>query len=260
MSTRIAAPELEDFDWFPATLRDAMTGWLRVVSEVACASSSAAPPVLEAMDSIGTNRIVDLCSGGGGPVIELVKHLGEHYGRDVTAVLTDKFPNEAAFAAAERELPSRLSSRRASTDATDVPSDLVGVRTIFNAFHHLPPPVAKAVLADAAKSRQPILTFEFVERSPQGLAMMAGVPLAVYGLMPFVKSASPIAIQLTYALPIVPMVSLWDGVASCLRSYSVAELEAMVADLQRPDYRFRVERRRVPARPLYVTSVVGLPV
>ena len=32
-------------------------------------------------------------------MISLVKHLGESYGRDVTAVLTDKFPNDAAFAA-----------------------------------------------------------------------------------------------------------------------------------------------------------------
>lgn len=256
---RIAAPELEDFDWFPVPLRDAMTGWLRVVSELGGVSTVAAPLVLEAMDSIGTNRIIDLCSGGGGPVISLVQMLARNYHRDVVATLTDKFPNAPAFARAEAEAPSLIEGRLTVTDATAVPPELVGVRTIFNAFHHLPPPVAKAVLADAARARQPIITFEFVERSAQGALILAGLPLGVYGLMPLVRSASPLALALTYLLPVVPLATLWDGAASCLRAYSVPELEAMVADLGTDDYTFRIERVRVPGRPIYVTSVIGMP-
>ncbi len=64
---------------------------------------------------------------------------------------------------------------------------------------------------------------------------------------------------LTYAIPVLPAAITWDGTASCLRAYSVAELREMVAPLERPGYRFRVERRRVPGRPVFVTSVVGLP-
>jgi hypothetical protein len=58
---------------------------------------------------------------------------------------------------------------------------------------------------------------------------------------------------------VLPIAITWDGFASCLRAYSVAELEALVAPLQRDDYRFRVERRRIPWRPMYLTSVLGLP-
>jgi len=61
------------------------------------------------------------------------------------------------------------------------------------------------------------------------------------------------------AVPVLPAAITWDGFASCLRAYSVAELEALVAPLQRDDYRFRVQRTRIPWRPLYLTSVVGLP-
>lgn len=256
---RIAAPELEDFDWFPSPLRDAMTGWLRVVSEVFGVSKVAAPMIARAMDDAGTDRIIDLCSGGGGPVLSIVKALAADHARAAYVTLTDKFPNEAAFARAEQELPGRVTGRRESTDATAVPPALVGVRTIFNAFHHLPPPIAKAVLADAAAQRQPILSFEFVERSLQGAAAIAGIPIGVYGLMPFVRSVSPVALALTYGVPVIPAATWWDGFASCLRAYSVAELEAMVADLGRPDYRWRVERRRVPGRPLFVTVVSGTP-
>ena len=256
---RIAAPELEDYPWFPVPLRDAMTGFLRVASEALGAADAAAPLVLEAMDAAGTDRLVDLCSGGGGPVVALVRRLRDHHHRDASVVLTDLYPNADAFARAEADLPGRAVGRRASTDACAVPAELTGVRTLFNALHHLPPAVARAVFADAAASRQPIVTFELVERGLQGAAIVAGLPLAIYALTPFVRPARAAMLALTYAAPVLPAAITWDGFASCLRAYSVPELEALVAPLQRDDYRFRVVRRRIPWRPLFMTSVVGLP-
>jgi hypothetical protein len=256
---RVAAPELEDYPWFPAPLRDAMTGFLRVASGVIGASEAAAPLVLEAMDAARTERIVDLCSGGGGPVVSLVRTLRERHRRDASAVLTDLYPNRDAFERAEAELPGHATGRRESTDAARVPDELTGVRTLFNALHHLPPEVARAVFADAAAKRQPIVTFELVERSLQGAAIVAGLPLAIGALMPFVRPRRASTLALTYALPVLPAAITWDGFASCLRAYSVAELEALVAPLQRADYRFRVVRRRIPWRPVFMTSVLGLP-
>lgn len=256
---RVAAPELEDFDWFPATLRDPMTGWLRVVSELFGLSEVAAPIVAAELARGGTDRVVDLCSGGGGPALALVRALAARHGRAAQLTLTDKFPNEAAFRRAERELPGRVTGRLTSTDATGVPDELVGVRTMFNAFHHLPPQVARAVLADAADKRQPIAVFEIVERSLQGAWMVAGIPLGVLGLMPLVRELTPSAVALTYGLPVLPAVTTWDGFASCLRAYSHDELREMTGALARPDYVFRIERVRVPWRPVYVTAVVGSP-
>lgn len=256
---RIAAPELEDYPWFPATLRDAMTGFLRTTSEVIGVPDAAAPLVLEAMDAAGTDRIVDLCSGGGGPVVSLVRRLRERHRRDASVVLTDLYPNRDAFERAEAELPSHATGRRESTDAASVPEELTGVRTLFNALHHLPPEVARAVFADAAAKRQPIITFELVERGLQGVAIVAGLPLSIGALMPFVRPRRASTLALTYALPVLPLAIAWDGFASCLRAYSVPELEAMVAPLQREDYRFRVVRRRIPWQPVFMTSVVGLP-
>jgi hypothetical protein len=257
--SRIAAPELEDHPAFPVVLRDAMTAYLRVASEALGVSGVAAPLVLEAMDSIGSNHIVDLCSGGGGPVLSLVERLRRKHGREATATLTDKFPNAVAFARAESEFPGFVSGRRESTDATAVPEELVGVRTIFNAFHHLPPEIATAVLADAARKRQPILTFEIVERSWQGAVISLGTPASVYAFTPFIRPVSASTLALTYLVPVLPLLVGWDGFASCLRAYSVPELETMVAPLRRADYHFRVERTLLPMRPGFVTSVIGTP-
>jgi len=236
-----------------------MTGFLRVASEALGMSAAAVPLVLEAMNAAGTDRIVDLCAGGGGPSLALVQRLCDHHGRDATVVLTDLYPNADAFARAEADLPGRAHGRLEPTDAAAVPADLPGVRTLFNALHHLPPAIARAVFADAARQRQPIVTFEIVERSAQGALIVAGLPLTIYALSAFVRPARALALALTYAVPVLPVAITWDGFASCLRAYSVAELEALVAPLQREDYRFRVERRRIPWRPMYVTSVIGLP-
>jgi hypothetical protein len=78
--------------------------------------------------------------------------------------------------------------------------------------------------------------------------------------MPFVKPRRVSNFVFTYLVPLVPLFLMWDGVASCLRSYSTDELEALVAPLRSRSYTFRVERHRVPWTPLSVTCVVGLPV
>lgn len=257
---RIDAPELEDYSWFPVVLRDPMTGYLRVASEVMRMSSVAEPLVREAMAIAGTRRIVDLCSGGGGPVLSLARRLRARTPSDVSVVLTDKFPNLGAFARAEEELPGIVSYRQESTDATAVPAELEGVRTIFNALHHLPPAAARAMFADAAEKGQPILSFEFVERSLQGIGLVCGAFASAFAFMPFVRPRRATNFALTYALPLLPLAIGWDGFASCLRSYSKAELEAMTAPLCRAKYTFRVERRRIPWTPTFVTAVVGLPV
>jgi hypothetical protein len=258
MMTRVAVPELEDYPWFPAPLRDPLTDYLSVAFHVLGVSALAAQLAMEALAHSPEARIVDLCSGGGGPAIALVRRLRERHGLAVSAVLTDKYPNRKAMLRAEAEHP-HVSGRLESLDATSVPSELAGVRTIFNAFHHLPPEVARAVLADAANKRQPILTFEFVERSLQGAGLIASVPASVCAFMPFVRPRRASAFALTYVAPLLPFLAAWDGFASCMRAYSPAELHELVAPLQRPDYRFRVQRVRVPGRPLFVTSVVGLP-
>ena len=133
------------------------------------------------------------------------------------------------------------------------------MRTIFNAFHHLGPAVASAVLADAAAQRQPIVTFELVERGWQGAFIAGTTPIAIAGLMPFVRPRRLANLALTYAFPVLAAAIAWDGFASCLRAYSVDELEAMIAPLQRADYRFRVVRQRMPWRPVFMTCLVGVP-
>src|SRR5690606_10735578 len=123
-------------------------------------------------------QIVDLCAGGGGPLLSILEQLERGHGVRVPVVLTDKYPNERAFLRAEAQRPGQVRGLRAPVDATEVPVTLKGVRTLFNALHHFRPAQARALFADAVHKGQPIATFEVVERSAVGALLVAGVPYA----------------------------------------------------------------------------------
>jgi hypothetical protein len=258
--SRINAPEFEDYPWFPSLMRDAMTGFFEVASSALGMASTVVPLLRDALEVAEQRQLVDLCSGSGGPLLGVLRALADATGTSTTVVMTDLYPNRAAFERAEAAFPGQVTGRLAPTHAADVPGELPGVRTMFNALHHLPPALARAVFADAAAKRQPILVFELVERSLQGLAISLSVPWAMWTLMPLVRPRVLRALLLTYAVPILPALTWWDGMASCLRAYSADELHRLIDGLATPQYQFRVERRRARWRPYYVTCVIGMPV
>jgi hypothetical protein len=175
------------------------------------------------------------------------------------ATLTDLFPNVPAFEHAALRTKGRAQFRATPVDATDVPADLLGVRTLFNAFHHLRPPIARGVLADAARKKQPICVFEVVERRFATMAWLFFVPLAALVFIPFAPGLSLSRVVLTYLVPIIPFAIWWDGMCSCLRGYSRAELQALVDSLPVDDgYAFTITQART--FPLRLTALVGMPV
>ncbi len=251
---RVHAPEIEDEPWCPRRLRDALTAFLQVAAERGGFLRDAAPVLEGVLARAGEARVVDLCSGGGGALVSLLERLPP----EVRATLTDLYPNEAAFRHAEVRAPGRVAGRRASVDATDVPGELGGVRTIFNALHHFRPGDARRIIADAVAKEQPFCAFEIVERRPQTVLTIALVPIAVLASAPLQPGFDLFRFVFTYAVPLIPALVWWDGMCSCLRSYSVAELRELVDGLEHDGYRFTITQSRGVF--LRVTSLVGEPV
>ena len=257
---RFHAPEIEDESWCPALLRDGLTDFLQMASETMRIYDGATPVVAELMRRHQTSRIVDLCSGGGGPVLRLLSQLTAQPDlAAASAALTDLYPNVGAFGVAQKRGAGRVEPRFDGIDAAAVPDDLVGVRTIFNGFHHLRPALARRVVEDAARKRQPFVSIELVERRILTVVMVLGTPLAVLVLTPFSRSLSPMRMALTYLLPVIPLAVLWDGLMSCLRSYSVDELNAIVDGLSDASYGFRIEHTPVSWLPGRLTMLIGEP-
>ncbi|HMQ31422.1 MAG TPA: class I SAM-dependent methyltransferase [Chloroflexaceae bacterium] len=257
---RLHLIELEDLPWFPAPVRDAGTDFLRFMLNVGNNYAPAVPLLAGALKCSGAGRIVDLCSGGGGPWQRLLPALAGA-GVACEVLLTDRFPNQAAAAAlrAVRPTPGAVAYHAAPVDALAVPGELDGFRTLFSAFHHFPPEAAAGLLRDAVRSGAPIAVFEATQRTGVSLAGILLAPLVLLLATPFIRPFRWSRLLLTYLIPAVPLMVLWDGIVSCLRSYTAAELRAMVAAVPEADaYEWAIGELRGPA-PIPVTYLIGLP-
>jgi len=142
-------------------------------------------------------------------------------------------------------------------DARAVPAELRGFRTLFTAFHHFRPPDARAILEDAVRNRQGIAVFEAARRRALDIALVAMTWLGVLAAAPFVRPFRWSRLVWTYLPPLLPMVGTFDGVVSCLRSYSLAELRALVHGLD--DFEWEIGEARAPRSPLHMTYLIGVP-
>ena len=73
---RLHLAEIEDQSWCPRPVRDAATDYLEFMIRLGNAYAPVAPLLREALRRTGARRIVDLCSGGGGPWPRLLPELG----------------------------------------------------------------------------------------------------------------------------------------------------------------------------------------
>jgi hypothetical protein len=141
--------------------------------------------------------------------------------------MTDLYPNVPAFEEIATQSGGRIGFETRSVDARNVPSDLTGLRTIFNGFHHLRPADARSVLHAAAAARQPIAIFEASERAWRTLIPILFTPLFVLIATPFMRPFLWRRLLFTYLLPAVPFTCFWDGTVSQLRCYTLDELREL---------------------------------
>lgn len=255
---RMHLVELEDQPWFPTTLRDGGTAFLEFAERTSGHGRMLVAPLERALDATGETRLVDLCSGGGGPAASIADELAKR-GRTVTVTLTDRYPNLPAFERAARESRGNVVGRAEPVDATAVPAELRGVRTIFNAFHHFTPEQARKVLADAVAQRQPIGVFEVVSREFPMLLGLLLTPITVTFSMPLWRPFRWPWLLWTWIVPVMQAFVLWDGLVSWLRIYGVDELRALVAEIDAPDWDWDIGTVKLGNAPLHGTYLVGYP-
>jgi hypothetical protein len=247
--------ELVDQEWCPSALRDHSTNYLATISLKMGIFDAVAPLLRRGLEAGSTDTVLDLGSGGGGPLPRLSALLALERGRQVHVVQSDLFPNARAR---ERAAAAGAEYLEQPVDALRVPPELRGMRTLFNTLHHFRPEAARAVLADAQARGVPIGVFEVVERSPKGVLNTLFIPLLVLLFTPFIRPLTLPRLLLTYVLPVFPLVSFWDGLVSTLRAHRPEELRRMTESLAREGYTWEVGEARLPGKPP-VTYVLGLP-
>jgi hypothetical protein len=219
---RLQLFEFLDQPWCPSAVRHGATDYLEAITNRADIYAPVQGEIFRAIAACRAERVVDLCSGGGGPWLSpgWRRALADH--APLTLVLTDKFPS--------RELSTRLDGDPSvgcvdvSVDAASVPRSLRGFRTIFSSFHHFPDNVARAVLADAVSAGEGFAMTEVTSRTVRAFATMFLMPLFALVLTPRMRPFRWSRLVLTYLLPLIPFVVFWDGMVSCFRTRTPEEL------------------------------------
>ena len=94
-------------------------------------------------------------------------------------------------------------------------------------------------------------------RSVPSILLTATAPLAVLATTPFIRPFRWGRLVFTYVIPILPLLCLWDGLVSCLRTYSARELRELVRDLESEGYAWDVGELRFPGTPVTVAYLIG---
>lgn len=253
---RIHLFEFEDQSWFPAFIRDYMTDYLQFMSNKLKIYQGALPILKKGLEKSKSSQILDMASGGGGGLLHIASELKESH-PDLKIQLSDLYPNITAFEKTASQSPV-FSFVKEPVDATEVPKDLKGFRTQFLSLHHLRPEQATKVLQNAVDAKAVIGIFETMERGPKNLIGMILIPLFVLLATPFVRPFSFGRLIFTYLIPLVPIFALWDGVVSVLRTYSIKEMNGLVANVNNQDA-YEWEISKVKSGPGEILYLLGYP-
>jgi len=246
---RIQFIELHEQPWFPASIRDEITDALQFGFHLLKAYAPIAPLLRRALDSTASGSIVDLCSGGGGPWFDLAFRLDSREqpspqiqgGGPVLQIwLTDKYPNLRASQNVKPASGNRITFYPDSVDAMNVPRELKGLRTMFTSFHHFPPGQARAILQNAVDAGEGIGIFEITGRAPSTIGLVLAWIFMLFLCTPWIRPFRWSRLLWTYLVPIIPLVLLFDGVVSCLRTYRPPELRALVATVTASEYQWEI--------------------
>lgn len=258
---RVQLIEIHDQAWFPGFLRDQVTDDLQILLNIGKPYGDILPQLRAGVERAGADRVLDLCSGAGGPWPWLADALARS-GRRVCVELSDKYPNASARGRAQSN-SANVRYREESVDATRVPRGLTGFRTLFTSFHHFPLEQARDILRDAVANRQGIGIFEVPGRRPLTLLLLPFVPIVDILLVPFLRP-QPIARSVwglvwKWIIPVVPLVLFFDGIVSCLRAYSPGELRELTSEIGDSGYRCEIGCQKRGFFRLTITYLVGYP-
>jgi hypothetical protein len=255
---RIQFIEIHEQPWFPSFLRDDIMDALQCGLFFLKAYASIGPMLQSLLDSMSNPPIVDLCSGGGGPWLDLCRNLNG--GASTNQIrLSDKFPNLRAFQNVSTASRNRITFCGDSVDARKVPREFRGFRTMFSSYHHFPPDGARAVLQDAVDAGESIGIFEVTRRAPSAIGLMFPWALMAFVYTLWIRPFRWSRLFWTYVVPVVPFVVLFDGVVSCLRTYRPQELREIIGKLRGSEYEWEVGEHFAARGLLPITYMIGHP-
>ena len=227
-----------------------MTRYINTVHKVLNSSAQIAEILAGYLVTTKERHLVDLCSGSGGPMPEVLTLLASDYGiANLRLTLTDLYPNlEVASSINDGDDPSRKYLTH-SVDARSLSAEIPGIRTMICSFHHMPPDSALKILSTAVEWKQPLFIYEISDNSfPKWLWWIA-FPINIITVLILTPMVRPFSLQqlvFTYFIPVLPLLIAWDGAVSNARTYTLDDLDQIISSLPPNDYQW--ERNSLKGR------------
>lgn len=251
---RIHLFEFEDLQWFPAWLRRCLTRLIIVMHKLLNSEQELAQLLAGILKSSDEKQIIDLCSGSGGPMVEVSHLLKEKYEMEIKLILSDLYPDMAS-AQEINALQNHILYWSKPLDAQKADSQLHGLRTMVGSFHHMAPREARKILEAVVKSKQPICIFEISDNSYPKWLWWTAIPinfLTCLFITPLVRPLGWQQLVFTYLIPVIPLCFAWDGAVSNARTYTLNDLDQLLEGLQTNDYQWEKGVLKGKARKLYL--------
>lgn len=204
--------------------------------------------VFRAVEGEDDWKVVDFCSGSGGPIPHVEQHVNKlrsRIGRNPIAFyLSDLYPNIDAWLDPSSR-SANLSFIPDPVDATDPPFAAISsstpgdkqlaldsgyehdgrkvMRTFCLAFHHFDDEGAQRVIKSTMTTSDAIVVFELQERRIGSLLLMGLEFFLLFLVTIFWFPHDWLHLILVYGLPVLPALHSFDGLVSCLRTRTFSE-------------------------------------
>ncbi len=263
---RIQLFEFEDFNWFPKPIRTGMTNLLVILHKMMGTKDVISDIIIKIQKEHPFSQIIDLGSGSGGIMPEVITSINTHSEKELNLILTDLHPNSKIVKHINNtnDSTSYLKNSVNATNLKDLPQ---GLKTMINSFHHMPQNVAKGILKSAQDNKQPLLIYEIGENKIPTLLWWLLLPISLtilfimtWFMTPFVKPLTWKQLLFTYLIPIIPICYAWDGQASLVRMYTFNDIEYLLSDFKNDDYNWEIAQAKKPNGKNLGYYVLGLPI
>lgn len=151
--------EFNDQRWFPRLFRDMFNDNLDFLHRLLQPYAGVIGPLSQWTSRIGARQILDLASAGGGHVALLLRMAQQRELALPPVLMSDLYPSVAAWQEQQQRLEqdgivarTQIGYVSEPVSALDVPPAPPRIWTIFSAFHHCPPEIARASLAHFCKT------------------------------------------------------------------------------------------------------------
>lgn len=235
---RISGFEFCDQPWLSGVWREAYLDGLSFLLRAGGVYNRMHEPFGRWAAAAGGGSVLELGSGGArqtDTLLAAAKRCGVGLPR---ILLSDLHPDVAAFRRVKAAHPDRVDYVEQPVDMSAPGRLPARLLLVCGAFHHLPPEAARAALDNAVCNADGIFIQEVFARHPLSV-LLCVFNLLPLMLAPFFSGRLTLGkLLVSTLLPLVPLMIMFDGVVSVLRTYRSEELLAMLPDRIRREWRW----------------------